>query len=147
MDAGRLSGEAVAALLPQQGAMCLIDAVERYDASSIVCSSARHVDPGNPLREGGQLSSLAGIEFAAQAMAAHGALLAGGRPLPGWLARVRDCVVSCERMDDLPSPLRIEAERVAGGERALSYSFVVKAGDLLVVHGSMLIALDPEAPR
>jgi len=145
MDTTRLTGDAVAALVPQRGAMCLIDAVETYDAERIVCTSARHLEASNPLREDGRLSALAAIEFAAQAMAAHGALLAAGKPLPGWLARVRDCVVCCGRMDDLPSPLRIEAERVAGGERALSYRFVVAAGSVEVAHGSVLIALDTEA--
>ena len=145
MDAVRLTGDAVAALLPQRGAMRLLDTVERYDAARIVCTSARHLDPANPLRADGRLSALAAIEFAAQAMAAHGALLAAGAPLTGWLARVRDCVVCCERMDDLPSPLTIEAERVAGGERALSYRFVVTAGPAAVAHGSILIALDPQA--
>ena len=143
----RLEGDAVAALLPHSGAMCLIDAVERFDATRIVCSTARHADAANPLREDGRLSTLAGIELAAQAMAAHGALLGGGRPQPGWLARVRDCVVCCERMDTLPSPLRIEAERLSGSERALSYRFTIHAGDIEVLRGAALIALDPGAGR
>jgi predicted hotdog family 3-hydroxylacyl-ACP dehydratase len=146
MVAMLLEGDAVAALLPQRDAMCLLDAVERFDADRIVCWSRRHVDPANPLREDGRLSPLAGIEFAAQAMAAHGALLAGGRPLGGWLARVRDCVVSCERMDTLTSPLRIEAERLAGGGHALSYRFVLTAGGHAVLDGFALIALDVGSP-
>ena len=142
----RLTGEAVAALVPQRGAMCLVETVEAYDDARIVCTSTRHVDPSNPLREDERLPALVAIEFAAQAIAAHGALVTAGKPLTGWLARVRDCVVCCERMDDLPSPLRIEAERVAGGERALSYRFAVTAGGAEVAHGSILIALDAGAP-
>jgi predicted hotdog family 3-hydroxylacyl-ACP dehydratase len=124
--------------------MCLLDAVERHDEARIVCSSARHRDPANPLREDGRLSPLAGIEFAAQAMAAHGALQrgAGAGPVGGWLARIRDCVVSCERMDTLPAPLIIEAERIAAGERALSYRFVISANGVEALRGSALIALD-----
>ena len=146
MDTGRVEGAALAALLPQRGAMCLLDAVQEWDVGRIVCTSARHLDLFNPLREDGRLSALAGIEFAAQAMAAHGALVAAGRPQRGWLARVRDCVVCCERMDGLPSPLRIEAERLAGGERALSYRFAVTAPGIDVLQGVALIALDREAP-
>jgi len=145
MDGGRLEGPAVAALVPQKDAMCLLDAVERHDAARIVCSSTRHRDPANPLREDGRLSPLAGIECAAQAMAAHGALQHGA-PLPGWLARIRDCVVSCERMDTLPAPLIVEAERIAAGERALSYRFVITAGGVEALRGSALIALDGKAP-
>jgi predicted hotdog family 3-hydroxylacyl-ACP dehydratase len=147
MDAGRVEGAALAALLPQKGAMCLLDAVEHVDESRIVCISARHRDAANPLREDGRLSPLAGLEFAAQAMAAHGALLGGTGPLSGWLARIRDCVVSCERMDTLPAPLRITAERLAGGERALSYRFDIAADGVEVLRGSALIALrDPGEP-
>lgn len=142
MVAMRLDRAAVAALLPQQGSMCLIDGVVSYDERCIVCVSTRHVDPANPLVEDGRLSPLAGIELAAQAMAAHGALIqADGRPVGGRLARVRDCVVQCERMDRLTSPLHIEAERLAGDRRALSYRFTLRAGAAVVLSGVALIAL------
>jgi predicted hotdog family 3-hydroxylacyl-ACP dehydratase len=125
-----VTGDALAALLPHAGTMRMIDGVDSHDARRIVCVSSRHLDPGNPLADDGRLSPLAGIEFAAQAIAAHGALSggAGGQPVHGWLARVRDCVFQCERMDRLPAPLRIEAERIAGSERALSYRFAIRAG-------------------
>lgn len=127
--------------------MCLLDSVDEYDAVRIVCSTTRHTDPANPLREDGRLSPLAGIELAAQAMAAHGALAGNRQPVQGWLARVRDCVVSCERMDTLPAPLRIEAERLAGDERALSYRFAITADGTRVLSGSALIARMPgDAP-
>ena len=124
--------------------MCLLDSVDGFDAVHVVCSTTRHADLANPLREDGRLSSLAGIELAAQAMAAHGALLGGRRPVRGWLARGRDCVVSCDRMDTLPGPLRIEAERLACDERALSYRFAITAGGIEVLRGSALIARMPE---
>ena len=143
----RVAGASLAALLPHAGAMCLLDAVEAWDERRIVCISARHRDAGgNPLAEHGRLSPLVGIELAAQAMAAHGALVAGTRrPMSGWLARVRDCVVQCERMDGLPAPLVIEAERVGGSDRALSYQFVLRAGAEVVLSGSALVALMPDA--
>ena len=143
----RIDGPALAALLPQQGTRGRIDSVDAFDATRIVCSTTRHADPVNPLREDGRLSSLAGIEFAAQAMAAHGALLGDRQPVHGWLARVRDCVVSCERMDTLPGPLRIEAERLAGDARALSYRFTISSRGAPVLEGSALIARMPgDAP-
>jgi predicted hotdog family 3-hydroxylacyl-ACP dehydratase len=141
-----LSGDSLAALLPQRGAMRMIDTVLTHDARRIVCLSARHRDPANPLAEDGVLSPLAGIEFAAQAIAAHGALLAGGAPALGWLARVRDCVVQCERMDRLATPLRIEAERIAGSDRALSYRFALSAEGTVVLRGEVLVALAGDAP-
>jgi predicted hotdog family 3-hydroxylacyl-ACP dehydratase len=143
-----LSGAALARLLPQQGAMCLLDAVVHHDHRSIVCVSARHVDPSNPLTVDGRLSPLAGIEFAAQAIAAHGALAdaTAGRRVRGWLARVRDCVVQCERMDDLPAPLVIEAECIAASASALSYRFSLRAGEAMVLSGSALVALIGDEP-
>jgi predicted hotdog family 3-hydroxylacyl-ACP dehydratase len=61
--------------------------------------------------------------------------------MQGWLAQVRDCVIQCERMDELPSPLEIEAERLAADGRALSYRFALRAGDAVVLSGTALIAL------
>jgi predicted hotdog family 3-hydroxylacyl-ACP dehydratase len=144
----RIEGAALADLLPQRGSMRMLDAVEAWDAQRIVCVTMRHRDPANPLAEGGRLSPLAGIEFAAQAMAAHGALLAGsGAPATGWLARVRDCVVQCERMDIFEAPLVIEAERIAGSDAASSYRFTVRAGERVVLAGSALVALAAEQAR
>jgi predicted hotdog family 3-hydroxylacyl-ACP dehydratase len=133
-------------LLPHGGAMRLLDGVLACDERRIVCVSARHRDPGNPLRQGGELSSLCGIEFAAQAMAAHGALMSGVARLPvaGRLARVRDCRIHRERIDDIAAPLRIEAERLAGSERALSYRFALTADEAPIVSGLALVVLAGE---
>lgn len=147
MDTRRIEGAALAPLLPQQGAMRLIDAVETYDERRIVCVTTRHRDAANPLCEDGRLSPLAGIELAAQAMAAHGTLVQRReRPAAGWLARVRDCVVQCERMDDLTTPLVIEAERLGGSAQALTYAFTLRAGERIVMAGTALVALATETP-
>jgi len=146
MDTRRIEGAALAPLLPQQGTMRLIDGVETYDERRIVCTTTRHRDAANPLCEDGRLSPLAGIELAAQAMAAHGTLVQGlERPAAGWLARVRDCVFQCERMDDLDTPLVIEAERLGGSPLALNYAFTLRAGARVVMTGVALVALATEA--
>ena len=62
------------ALVPQQGAMCLLDEVVSFDDRSVVCRTSSHLAPGNPLRCDGRLPAIAGIEYGAQAMAVHGAL-------------------------------------------------------------------------
>ena len=56
-----------------------------WDATRIRCRSATHRSPDNPLRLHGRLGAACGIEYAAQAMAVHGALVAASAPL----ARVR----------------------------------------------------------
>ena len=47
--------------------------------AAIRCVARGHRDADNPLRAGGELPALCGIEYAAQAMAAHGRTLGGGR--------------------------------------------------------------------
>jgi predicted hotdog family 3-hydroxylacyl-ACP dehydratase len=85
----------VATLLPHAGAMVLVDAIVDCNARRIVCASACHRDPHNPLRMNGHLPTLCGIEIAAQAMALHGAL---SRDPPralrfGRLAAIHDVAV------------------------------------------------------
>ncbi len=66
--------------------MCLLDAVRDWSAEAITCTATSHTDPANPLRADGRLGAANGIEYAAQAMAIHGALLAGQRwPAPPGL--------------------------------------------------------------
>ena len=140
-----LDRAAIARLLPHQGSLCLLDGVLSHDDERIVCVSERHRDPAHPLATAAGLSSVVAIELAAQAMALHGALV-GGRdapPLHGRLARVRDCVLECERMDTLAGPVVVEAVRLAAGGGALSYRFAVRAGRDAVASGSILVALAP----
>jgi hypothetical protein len=73
-----LDHAAIAARIPHQGSMCLLAAVVDWSADGISCRAVSHADPANPLRAEGRLGAANGIEYAAQAMALHGALLAGG---------------------------------------------------------------------
>ena len=61
----------IAARIPHQGSMCLLDAVLDWSPTSIACRAISHADPANPLRADGRLGAEAGIEYAAQAMAAR----------------------------------------------------------------------------
>jgi len=65
------------------GGMCLLDEVIDWSAARVSCRSGTHREPDNPLRAFGRLGIACGIEYAAQAMAVHGALVAGGAPLAG----------------------------------------------------------------
>jgi len=95
-----------------------------------------------------------GIEYAAQAMALHGALSAGatgGAPLDtpkvGLLAGVRDVRLWVSRLDDIESDLICEAILVAGDGLAAIYEFTLrdtlrsllsgKAAILLNAHGQL----------
>jgi predicted hotdog family 3-hydroxylacyl-ACP dehydratase len=84
--------------------MCLLDGVLEWDAQHIVCRASSHRDPANPLRVADTRPAACGIEYGAQAMAVHGALLAAdGAPLgPGVLASV--AAWRCWRRGSTTSP-------------------------------------------
>ena len=68
--------ERIRELVPHAGKMCLLERVVDCDTASIRCETRSHLDRANPLRRNGHLSSVCAIEYAAQAMALHGALMA-----------------------------------------------------------------------
>ena len=133
----------ISQLVPQQGPMCLLAGVERYDAASIVCRAESHREPHNPLRRAERLPALAGIEYAAQALAAHCALLGGG-PGRGLLAGVRQVSLNVERLDDIEGALSVRAERLVADGRHLLYAFAVQADARVLLAGRIAVVLDKE---
>jgi len=139
-----ISREDIAAMIPHAGAMHLLDGVLSWDADRIRCLSRSHRDRQNPLRMDGRLSALCGIEYAAQAMAVHGAL-AGNvlkRPQLGYLASLREVRCSRARLDDLEGDLIVEAERMMGEESHVIYGFEVRVGDVEVLRGRAAVVLE-----
>ena len=134
----------IASLIPHQGAMCLLDRIVAWDAVSIRCLASSHRDPDNPLRVSGALPAACGIEYAAQAMAAHGALVGatGGAPHGGYLASLRDVALAVRRLDDLVDDLEITAERQAGTGSQVAYRFGVTAGGRELLGGRALVLLE-----
>ena len=111
--------------------MCLLDTVERWDASSIHCRATSHRDPANPLRHGRHLNAVTGLEYAAQAMGVHVGLLNRDRStegLIGYVGGVRDVVLAVERLDDLAADLIVDATRVIEGDDSFMYRFSLNAG-------------------
>lgn len=126
----RVTHDWIASHIPHQGAMCLLDGVLEWDAQRIVCRATSHRDPANPLRVAAALPAACGIEYGAQAMAVHGALLApGGAPLGrGFLASVRAVTLHAARLDDVAGPLEVRAARLSGADDHILYEFSI-AGD------------------
>ena len=128
--------------------MCLLASVVDWSETRIVCRAVSHADPDNPLRAEGRLGAASGIEYAAQAMALHGALLApaADRPRQGYLASVRGVRLHVARLDDLPGELDVRAERLSGDADHILYRFSVShAGDCLV-EGRAAVILDAGVP-
>jgi predicted hotdog family 3-hydroxylacyl-ACP dehydratase len=139
----------IAARIPHSGRMCLLARLLEWDAQRIVCAADDHRDAGHPLRSASGLLSPCAIEYAAQAMALHGALIgaeAGTAASPGFLASARGVQLHVLRLDDLPGELRIEAVRQSGDERQILYSFRVTAGDQAVAEGRAAVVLNTPLP-
>lgn len=139
-----LDHAAIAARIPHQGSMCLLDAVTDWDAQRIRCTASSHRLSDNPLRAHDRLGAACGIEYAAQAMAAHGALLAtpGKAPRVGYLTSVRSVDFQVARLDDIATDLSVEAERLSGDDNTILYGFSVTAGERLLLSGRATVVLD-----
>ncbi len=114
--------------------MCLLDEVMEWDAQHIRCRSGSHRLPDHPLRSQGRLGVACGIEYAAQAMAVHGALAGGaladaakGRSEVGFLAGLRDVRLHVLRLDDIESDLICDALLVAGDQGSALYEFAIRS--------------------
>jgi predicted hotdog family 3-hydroxylacyl-ACP dehydratase len=130
--------------LPHQGSMCLLDVVTDWDAQHIRCTASSHRDADNPLRAHDRLGAACGIEYAAQAMAAHGALLAAADSAPraGYLASVRSVELHVSRLDDIAADLDVEAERLSGDSNTILYGFHVSAAGRELLRGRAAVVLD-----
>lgn len=142
-----LDREAISRLVPHGGAMCLLHEVVRFSETAIACRVVNHRDPSHPLREGGGLSAVCGIEYAAQAMAVHGAMRQGGRSAPGVLAALRDVTLHAARLDEFREDLLVCATSAADQGRYLVYEFELRAGSRQLLTGRATVALaSPPAP-
>lgn len=130
--------------IPHQGTMCLLDTIVQWDEQHIRCTATSHRDAGNPLRAHGRLGAACGIEYAAQAMAAHGALLAvrAERPRAGYLASMRSVNLRVDRLDDIADDLHITAERLSGNDNTILYGFTVSAAGRALLDGRAAVLLD-----
>lgn len=140
-----LDRDAIAARIPHSGRMCLLDSLERWSADAVVCRSSSHRDADNPLRSGNALLAPAAIEYAAQAMALHGALCAapGSAPRGGFLASVRQVRLQVARLDDIDGEIEVSAERLAGDASQAMYRFALHdATGALLVDGRATVILD-----
>jgi predicted hotdog family 3-hydroxylacyl-ACP dehydratase len=143
----RLDREWIAAHIPHQGTMCLLDRVESWDAQGARCIAGSHRNPDNPLRAHGRLAAVCGIEYAAQAMALHGALSAAQQTPPrvGYLASLRGTVLHVARLDDVADDLVIEVQRFSGDGNTVLYDFTLLAGVRTLVEGRAAVVLDGDA--
>ena len=138
----------IAAHIPHAGSMCLLDGVVSFDPDNVLCQASSHRLADNPLREDGMLLSAHAIEYAAQAMAVHAALLAGDaaeRPAAGFLASVRDVQWQVPRLDDLPAPLCVAASRLFSEGNNVLYEFSLSSQGQTLVSGRAAVVMNAAA--
>jgi predicted hotdog family 3-hydroxylacyl-ACP dehydratase len=131
-------------LIPHQGAMCLLDRVQSWDAERIHALSDSHTRGDNPLRSDGQLRAVHLCEYGAQAMAVHGALLArekGAGVQPGLLVALRDVQLHVTRIDDLPNTLSVVAEKLLDSGASWQYQFRITHANALLAEGRATVML------
>ena len=129
----------MASLVPHAGAMCLLDRVIDWDEDGIRCEAT--VADRHPLKVGTRLPATALIEYAAQAMAAHGRLTTladgaaragaggsdGGRPRPGRLVGLRGIDLAVRWVDH--RRLQVLVRRLGGDSANVLYGFEVLGTD------------------
>jgi predicted hotdog family 3-hydroxylacyl-ACP dehydratase len=138
----------IATHIPHQGPMCLLEEVLTWDPVRIRCRATSHRLASNPLRAGGKLGVVCGVEYAGQAMAVHGAIMAsisGTRARPGYLASLRSLVLHVTRLDDLAEDLIASAERLAGDDSTALYQFAVSSAGRELLSGRAGIVFGGEA--
>ncbi len=138
----------IAELLPHKGAMVMPEVIRHFDPQRIVCTTMRHRDSANPLRRADRLPALAGIEFAAQVMALHGALR---RSPPsalryGRLASVRDLVIARRYLEDVDGALSIECWLDVAAEGVFAYRFSIEGGGECMLHGRATVVMSDREP-
>ena len=142
--------------------MCLLDAVISWNPERVTCRSSTHRAADNPLRAYGRLGIACGIEYAAQAMAVHGALVADGSPLvsapltgapaaawaargspaAGFLAAVRGVRFHALRLDDVQGDLICDAVRMAGDAATALYEFELRSETTPLLTGRATVVFD-----
>ena len=149
----RMNRAWIEARIPHQGRMCLLDEVLAWDARHIRCSTGTHRAPDNPLRSHDRLGIASGIEYAAQAMALHGALQGAltsaalgantrAASQVGLLASVRDVRLHVLRLDDIEADLLCEVTHLAGDDFTALYEFALRHKDKTLLVGRASVVLD-----
>jgi len=127
--------------------MCLLAEVEAWDQQRVQCRAISHRAADNPLRAYGRLGAACGIEYAAQTMAVHGALLAPPnttRAQVGYLVSVRGAKLHVSRLDDIAADLQVEAICIIHSENNILYQFSLRAADHLLLEGRAAVVLNAD---
>jgi predicted hotdog family 3-hydroxylacyl-ACP dehydratase len=140
-----LTAAEIAARVPHHGTMCLLHALHESSDTHVLCSATSHHAADNPLRSASGLLSCNAIEYAAQAMALHGAMTAPASSTPqgGRLASVRGVKLHVPQLDTIDGALFVQVERLAGDAGQAMYQFTLHdAGQKALADGRATVLLN-----
>lgn len=126
--------------LPHQGSMNLLREIVEWDDLALHARADNHGSPEHVLRRAGALPATAGIEYGAQAAAAHGALSSQAPSGAGMIAAVRAVKLHVARLDDVAGELEVRAEQLGAGAAGVLYRFEVSGGGAVLVEGRVTVA-------
>lgn len=126
-------------LVPQAGAMCLLDEVSQWSTGNIVCTAGAP-GPDHPLARDESVPAIASCEYAAQAAAIHGALIEHAlAPREGVLAKLMDIELHAQAFP-LGGGVQVRANMLGRVATGCLYAFDVRAGELPICEGRLMVA-------
>lgn len=140
--ASTLDAQGIAACIPHAGCMSLLQGVRDADPQQLCAIAVSHRQAKHPLALNGRLGAATGIEYAAQAMALHGALMqqavssaasVGSDALPkstaGYLVSVRNLELQVQRLDDIAEDLLVQVRQSGDNGAFTVYDFMLHADE------------------
>lgn len=132
--------------LPHAGKMSLLDKVTHADLLTLSASAVSHLNSDNPLRFNNKLSSINGIEYAAQAMAVHGFLLSELKQTEastqtGYIATVRNIDIFTPFFPETESVIKIEVEQLMSDMNGFTYQFHIGDEKKVLISGKITVFL------
>lgn len=134
-----LDAAGIEACIPHAGCMSLLQEVCEANEQGLTALASSHRKIDNPLRQQGRLGAACGVEYAAQAMALHGALMAQaqadesgtglGVVRGGYLVNVRDLQLLVHRLDDVATDLLVQIRQADINGAFSIYSFSLFADE------------------
>ncbi len=148
-----LDEPAIRNLLPHSADMCLIQTLLEWTPEHAICETLTHTHRPHPLADGDRLGSANLIEYAAQCMALHGALLGQQAGSPdaaagshGVLAGVRKVNLKVADLSLIGEPLALRVSLLSGDSKTAIYDFSVNAGDKLLADGRATVMFITNPP-
>jgi len=135
--------ESICQLIPHTGEMCLLEAIEDWGEDWIRCRTSCHRWAGNPLARNGRLDAIHALEIGAQAVAAHGGLIASRQEETAggvkYLAAIRRLEVAAGPLDQVTGDLTVDALCLGAQGQHGIYQIAVASSEASVLSAQITV--------